>query len=196
MLFCYLTGIQMLESPLPIKQYQASSTGNIGGSFGDVEFIDPAILAVGKGTLPIATANTGFDLASTFSTQINGPENESRLRLLMQQSFPTHQNFGFSDHMADRFSPLNDLYASPTLVEQTQGNSLSHLAQMSFPQSKNSQLSNSQWDSWNDVQNSNDHVLSEILRNERLGFSKYFPGHEEVKFRMASSDLYNRAFRM
>lgn len=186
----------MLESPLLRKQYQAPSTGNIGGSFGDVEFIDPAILAVVKGTPPLSMSNTCFDLAPTFPAQINAPDHDSRLRLLMQQSFSTHQNYGFSDHMVDRFSPLNDLYTPSALGERTQGNSLSHLAHMSFPQSKNSQQSTSQWDGWSEVQTGNDLVLSEILRNERLGFGKYFPSHEELKFHMPSSDVYNRAFRM
>ncbi|XXG81121.1 hypothetical protein AAC387_Pa09g1828 [Persea americana] len=162
------SGNQMLESPLLRKQYQAPSFGNIGGSFGDVEFIDPAILAVGKGTPPLSMSNTCFDLAPTFPSQINAPDHDSRLRLLMQQSFSTHQNYGFSDHMVDRFSPLNDLYTPSALVERTQGNSLSHLSHMSLPQSKNPQQSTSQWDGWSEVQTGNDLVLSEILRNESL----------------------------
>lgn len=175
------------------NQNLALLTRNIGSNFDDVEFIDPAILAVGKGTLPLVTSNPGFDLASTFSSS-----EQSRLPLLMQQSFTSHQNSRISALTADRFSPLSDSYLSSRLVEQTQGNGLSQLSQISLPQSRNSRMSNGHWDGWNGIHTGNDLVLSEIVRNERLGgFTKYFPGPEELKLHMPTSgDLYNRAFGM
>ncbi|XXG55005.1 hypothetical protein AAC387_Pa03g2748 [Persea americana] len=186
-------GNQLLESPSMGNQNLALLTRNIGSNFDYVEFIDPAILAVGKGTLPLATSNPGFDLASTFSSS-----EQSRLPLLMQQSFTSHQNSRISALTADRFSPLSDSYISSRLVEQTQGNGLSQLAQISLPQSRNSRMSNGHRDGWNGIHTGNDLVLSEIVRNERLGgFTKYFPGPEELKLHMPTSgDLYNRAFGM
>ena len=54
---------------------------------------------------------------------------------------------------------------------------------------------NGHWDSWNEVQNGNDIAMAELLRNERLGFNKYYSGYEDTKYRMPSSgDLYNRSF--
>ncbi|XP_077239563.1 uncharacterized protein LOC143880435 isoform X2 [Tasmannia lanceolata] len=188
---------QQLESPyLPREQYQVPLTSN-AGSIGDVEFIDPAILAVGKGSIPLGPSNSGLDLMSTISPHLNTSETDPRRQMLMQQTISTHQNFRFPDHGAGRISPLNDAYISSRAVDQTQGNSLSHFAQMSLQQSRNSRFSNGQWGSWSEVPTGNDLGVAEIVRNERVGLNKYFPGYDELKYRMPSSgDLYNRAFGM
>ncbi|XP_077214478.1 uncharacterized protein LOC143849357 [Tasmannia lanceolata] len=178
------------------KQYQVPLTGN-GSSIGDVEFIDPAILAVGKGRLPLGLSNSGLDLMSSLSPHLCTSESDPRLRLLMQQTISTHQNFRFPDHVADRFPPSNDAYIPSRLVDQTQGSSFPPFAQMSLQQSRNSYLSNGQWGGWNEVPGGNDLGVAEFVRNENLGFNKYFPGYDEQKYGMPTSgDLYKRAFGM
>ncbi|XP_042511126.1 uncharacterized protein LOC122086410 isoform X2 [Macadamia integrifolia] len=197
-------GNHLLESSSLRNQYQAPPTGNIG-SIGDVEFIDPAILAVGKGRLPNGINSSGLDLRPGFPSQVT-PENDARLQLLMQQSISTHQmqqsisshqNARFADQFGDRFS-WSDAYSIPSrLLEQSQASNLTPYAQLSLQQSRNVRFPNGHWDGWNEVQTSSDLGMAEILRSERLGLNKYFPGYEELKFRMPSSgDLYNRAFGM
>ncbi|KAF8402776.1 hypothetical protein HHK36_010866 [Tetracentron sinense] len=191
-------GSHLLETSSSLRnQYQAPLTGNIG-SIGDVEFIDPAILAVGKGRLPNGMNNSALDLRSTFSPQLTVSENEARLQLLMQQSISANQNLIFSDHIGDRFSPLSDAYGIPSrLVEQSQANNLSPFAQLSLQQSRNAHMLNGHWDGWNEVQSGNDLAMAELLRSERLGFNKFFSGYEDLQFRTPSSgDIYNRAFGM
>ncbi|XP_010253492.1 PREDICTED: uncharacterized protein LOC104594737 isoform X2 [Nelumbo nucifera] len=192
------SGNHLLESSLLRNQYQGLPTGNIGG-IGDVEFIDPAILAVGKGRLPNGLGNSGLDMRSTFPSQLGVSDDDARLQLLMQQSISAHQNMRFADHNnADMFSPFSDAYSIPSrLLEQSQVSSMSPYAQLSLQQSRNTRMSNGHWDGWNDVQTGNDLGMAELLRNERLGFNKFFPGYNDLKFRMPSySDLYNRAFGM
>ena len=59
-------------------------------------------------------------------------------------------------------------------------------------------MSNGRWDGWNEVQGGNSLHMTELLRNERVGFNKFYTsGYEDSKFRMPSSDdLYNRTFEM
>ncbi|XP_058098347.1 uncharacterized protein LOC131243196 isoform X2 [Magnolia sinica] len=199
------SGNQLLGgSSILRNQYQCQSPplpGNIG-SAGDVEFIDPAILAVGKGRFPVAgISNLGLDSGSTFQQQLMMSENDTRIRLLMQPSKSSHQNFQYSDHVADILSPLSDAYTRSRLVEHQKSlsSSLTHhqFPQMSsLQQSRNGRVPNSLWDSWNDIQTGNDLAMAEIVRNERLGLDKY-PGYDELRFhRSTSGDLYNRAFGM
>ncbi|XP_043719095.1 uncharacterized protein LOC122667004 isoform X2 [Telopea speciosissima] len=208
------SGNHLLQSSSFRNQYQAPPTGNIGSSIGDVEFIDPAILAVGKGRLPNGINSSGLDMRPGFSPQVT-PENDARFQLLMQhsisthqmqhsisthqmqQSISTHQNVRFADHIGDRFS-WSDAYSIPTrILEQPQASNLAPYAQLSLQQSRNARFPNGHWDAWNEVQNSSDLGMAEILRNERRGFNKFFPGYEDLKFRMPSSaDIYNRAFGM
>ncbi|KAJ6799819.1 uncharacterized protein M6B38_203740 [Iris pallida] len=54
------------------SQFHAYSTGNAG----NVEFIDPAILAVGKGRSSLRVNNTEIGLGSTFPSQLNAFESE------------------------------------------------------------------------------------------------------------------------
>ncbi|OVA18182.1 RNA recognition motif domain [Macleaya cordata] len=172
----------LLENSFSRNQYRTQPTGSVG-SIQDVEFNDPAILAVGKGMLPNGINN--------FIPQMRGSEHDPRLQLLMQQSISAQQNLRFHDQIGDRFSPLNDSYSIPLRNPEQ-----FPFAQSPF-QSRNVHISNGHWDGWNEVQNGNDLVLAELLRNERLGFEKYFPGHEDLKYRIPSSgDLYNRAFGM
>ncbi|XP_042475680.1 uncharacterized protein LOC122057592 isoform X2 [Macadamia integrifolia] len=188
------TGNHLLESSSLRNQYQAPPTGNIS-SIGDVEFIDPAILAVGKGRLPNGINNSGLDIRSGFAPQLT-PGNDARLQLLMQQSISAHQNLRFAEHIGDRYS-FNDPYSIPSrLLEQSQASNLTPFAQLSLQQSRNAHFQNGHWDGWNEVQAGNDLGMAEILRNERLGYNKFIPGYEDLKYRMPSGDLYNRAFGM
>ncbi|XP_043698562.1 uncharacterized protein LOC122649456 isoform X2 [Telopea speciosissima] len=188
------SGNHLLESSSLRNQYQAPPTGNIG-SIGDVEFIDPAILAVGKGRLPNGINSSGLDVRSGFAPQ-HTPGNDARLQLLMQPSISTHQNLRFAEHIGDRFS-LTDPYSIPSrILEQSQASNLSPFAQLSLQQSRSAHFQNGHWDGWNEVPAGNELGMAEILRNERLGFNKFLPGYEDLKFRMPSGDLYNRAFGM
>ncbi|XP_057953845.1 uncharacterized protein LOC131148123 isoform X2 [Malania oleifera] len=191
------TGNRLLDtSSLLRNPYQALETVNMGNT-GDIEFIDPAILAVGKGRLPGGLNNPGLDMRSNVPSQYNAFENEARLQLLMQRSLSQHQNIRFPD-VGDKYSPLSDSYGIPSrLMEQSQTNNVSPFAQMSLQQSRNALMSNGHWDGWNEVQSGNNLGMAELLRNERLGFNKFYGGYEESKFRMPNSgDLYNRTFGM
>lgn len=192
-----LTGNQLLNNSSFMRNpYQAAPTVN-NSSNGDVEFIDPAILAVGKGRLPGGLNNPGLDMRSNFPSQYGAYENEARLQMLMQRSVSPQQNLRYTD-MGDGFSPINDAYGIQSrLMEQTQSNNLSPYAQLSHQQSRNSLLSNGHWDGWSDAQGGNNLGMADLLRNERLGYNKYYTGYEDSKFRMPSSgDLYNRTFGM
>ena len=48
----------------------------------DIEFIDPAILAVGKGRFPGGLSGPGLDMRSSYPTQMPNYESESRLQIL------------------------------------------------------------------------------------------------------------------
>ncbi|CAK7331670.1 unnamed protein product [Dovyalis caffra] len=176
---------------------QAPPTGN-SGSTGEIEFMDPAILAVGKGRLQGGLNNPVVDMRSNFPQQLHHFDNEARLQLLMQRSLPPHQNIRYAD-IGDSFSSLSDSFGiSSRLVDQSQISGLSPFAQLSLQQSRNGLMSNGRWDGWNEVQGGNSLRMAELLRNERLGFNKFYSsGYEESKFRMPSSDnLYNRTFEM
>jgi CCR4-NOT transcription complex subunit 4 len=179
------------------NSYQALPTGNVGNA-GEIEFMDPAILAVGKGRLQGGLNNPGLDVRSNFPPQLSTFENDARLQLLMQRSLSPQQNMRFAD-IGDNFSHRSDSYGlSSRLVDQSQVSNLSPFAaQLSLQQSRNALMSNGHWDSWNEVQGGNSLGMAELLRNDRLGYNKFYTGYEDSKYRMPSSgDLYNRTFGM
>lgn len=171
-----------------INPYQASPSGNISSS-NDIELIDPAILAVGKGRLPSPNGvnNSGMDIRPNFHVQ-TPYENDSRFQLLMQRSLSPHQNLRYTEPM-DNLSHVNDAFGLTSRhMEQSQSSNVYPFPQFSVQQNRNMVASNGHWDSWSGVQAQNDINIAELLRNDRLGFNK---------FGMASSgDLYNRTFRM
>lgn len=182
------------SSSLFRNQYQAPPhSGNLVSN-GDIEFMDPAILAVGRGRLPDGLNNTGLDLRSSFSPQLNSFENEARLKLLMHKPFSSHQSPRFET--GDAFSSVSDSFRIPSRVmEQSLGNHISPFTQVGLPQSRNGLMSNGHWDGWNEVQGGNNMGMAELLRSERLGFNKFYSGFEDPKLRMSSQgDLYNRTF--
>ena len=194
----YFSGSHLLDTPSLLRNsYQALPTGNVGNA-GEIEFMDPAILAVGKGRLQGGLNNPGLDVRSNFPPQLSTFENDARLQLLMQRSLTPQQNMRFADN-GDNFSHRSDSYGlSSRLVDQSQVSNLSPIAtQLSLQQSRNALMSNGHWDSWNEVQGGNSLGMAELLRNDRLGYNKFYTGYEDSKYRMPSSgDLYNRTFGM
>ncbi|PON53223.1 Splicing factor-like protein [Trema orientale] len=194
--FDSLSGNRLLDtSSLLRNAYQSQVTGNMG-STADIEFMDPAILAVGKGRLQGGLNNPALEVRPNFPSQLGSFENDARLQLLMSRSLSPQQNLRFPD-IGDSFSHFSDSYGIPSrLVDQSQVNNLSPFAQMSIQQSRNGLMSNGHWDGWSEVQGGNT-GMAELLRNERLGYNKFYAGYEDSKFRMPSSgDLYNRTFGM
>ncbi|XP_022947300.1 uncharacterized protein LOC111451202 isoform X1 [Cucurbita moschata] len=190
-----LSGNHLLDaSSLLRNSYHENQTGN-NVSTGDIEFMDPAILAVGKGRRQIGLNNTGLDIRTPYSPSLGTFDNEASLRLLMQRSLNPQQRY--SD-VRDGFSHLGDSYGISTrFADQSQVNNLSNFAQLSLQNSRNG-LSHGHWDGgWNEVQGGTNISVADILRNDRLGHNKYYAGYEDSKFRMpSSSDLYNRTFGM
>ncbi|KAI3980510.1 hypothetical protein MKX01_008927 [Papaver californicum] len=198
--FDTLSGHHLFENAsMSRNQYPPHPTNSID----DPEFIDPAILFVGKGRRPngMNSLGGGLDMRSTFTPHRSVSREDLRLQqLLMQQSISTHQNLRYPDHIGDRFSPATDAYSRTPLrfPEQSQITNPLLFSQSSFHQSRNGH-----YDGWNEVQNgnSNDFAMAELLRNERLGggFNKqHYPSYDDLKYRMPSSgDIYNnRAFGM
>lgn len=179
---------QLLGSPLH-TQFQVNSNFNAG----DVEFIDPAILAVGKGRLPVGVNNTGLGPRSAFHSQFGASESDVRMQLLMQRSISAAQEPRVSNHIGERFLQLDDAYTASRFSAQNPV--LSQFAQLSHQQP--SHILNNQWNGWNDVQIGNGMGAPEVVRNERFGLNNYFPVNEEPKYHLPSSgDIYNRAFGM
>lgn len=153
----------------------------------DIEFIDPAILAVGKGRMPVV-GDSGLDLKNTpFPAQLQTSNNDPRLQLLMQQSMPSHQNLRYTDHVQDAFNPIqNDNYLASRLLPQNHG-SLSPYAQMSLQQPRNSQLANGHWDGWSDLRQGNNVPMSDMSR-------MLYPTEANNFHMLGSNDMYNRTF--
>uniref|UniRef100_A0A2P2MIE9 Uncharacterized protein LOC105628163 isoform X1 n=2 Tax=Rhizophora mucronata TaxID=61149 RepID=A0A2P2MIE9_RHIMU len=189
-----ISGSHLLDSSSLVRNsYQVPAPGNVG-STADIEFMDPAILAVGKGRLQGGLNSPGLDTRSNFPHHLSAFENEARIQLLMQRSLSSHQNLRYTD-IGDSYSSLSDPYRIPSrLIDQSQVSNMSPFAQLS----RNGLTSNGHWDSWNEVQGGNNVAMAELLRSERLGYNKFYAtGYEDSKFRMPSSgDLYNRMFEM
>ncbi|KAK4255022.1 hypothetical protein QN277_008083 [Acacia crassicarpa] len=192
--FGSVSGNSLLDPSLLRNSYQTPTAGNIGGT-GDIELVDPAILAVGTGRLQGPLNSPGLDIRSSFSPQLNYFENEARLQLLMQRSLSQPQN-RFSE-IGSTFSQIGDSYGISSRLDQSQVGNLTPFAQLSLQQSRNALLSNGQWDGWNEVQSGSSLGVAELLRNERLGINKLYAGYEDSKYRMPNSgDIYNRTYGM
>ncbi|KAJ8458227.1 hypothetical protein OPV22_031153 [Ensete ventricosum] len=162
------------------NSYQSDLIGNSC----DVEFIDPAILAIGKGRVHLGPNNSAFGLKASFPEQFCTSNSDPRLHLVMQQSVSSNQNMRIPDHMGERFLPLNDAYIASQLLAKSHS-SVSPFAQLSYQQLRNSPFPNNQWDacnSHNSIRTGNDIGLSEIFRNERFGLNDYYTNTHEDKF--------------
>ncbi|KHN48330.1 CCR4-NOT transcription complex subunit 4 [Glycine soja] len=164
-----------------LQQQYVSPTGNIG-SMGD-DFNNHAVLNFGKGILTERLNNASFDMRQTSLPQFIPGEDDPRLKLLMQQSTPT-QNFRLPDHVGNSFPPQNESYRiSSRFLDQFPSNSPSIYEQLHSQQfSSNTLPSNNQWGSWNDAKNFSDLSISEVMNNERVGFSNFMPSYENIKF--------------
>ncbi|KAL9255867.1 CCR4-NOT transcription complex subunit 4-like protein [Drosera capensis] len=177
-------------SSLLRNTYQISSGANTSGH-GDIEFLDPAILAVGNGRHSNGMNNLGFDLRSIFPAQSAASVN---VQPLMHSSLASHQNPRYGN-VTDGFAMPNDAYAFASRhIEQSAARNICPLSQLSLHQPRNSVMSNGHWDAWSELQTGND--IAETLRNERQGY-KLYGGYEDPKFQMPNSaNLYNRSFGM
>ncbi|CAN1145617.1 CCR4-NOT transcription complex subunit 4, partial [Linum perenne] len=200
--FDSMLGSNLLDTP---SLHRSSYTAPMTGSTIDIELIDPAILAVGKGRFQGGfNNNPGLDMRSNFPQQLGMFENEARLQLLMQQRSqpPQHQNLRYGADLGGTFSTAPESYSRMTDQPQVINNNLSAFAKLAHSQSRNGVASNGHWDnnsSWNEVQGGNNLGMAELLGNERLGgFNKFYAsGYEDLKFRIPNSgDLYNRTFEM
>uniref|UniRef100_A0A0E0JBP3 RNA binding (RRM/RBD/RNP motifs) family protein n=1 Tax=Oryza nivara TaxID=4536 RepID=A0A0E0JBP3_ORYNI len=152
----------------------------------DIEFVDPAILAVGKGRMPgISDSGLEMKTSHTFPSQLQ-TSNDPRFQLLMQQNVPSHQNVGFAEHVQDAFNPMNDNYLASRLIPQNHG-SLSSYTQMSLQQPRSSHLTNGHWDGWGDLRQGNNVSMPDMSR-------MLYPTEANNFHMLGSNDLYNRAF--
>ncbi|KAK9664088.1 hypothetical protein RND81_14G019000 [Saponaria officinalis] len=174
--------------------YQASRSGNTL-SPSDIEFIDPAIMAVGKGRLPSGVSSSAIDMGRNFHILTPGVENDLRLKLKMQRTFALHQSHIYND-VRDNFATQNDAYGFPSQhIEQSQANNASSFSHIPLEQPRNMVISNGQWNGWSELQSPNDMGMAEILRNDRTGLDNLYGGYEDSRCRMTNTaDLYNRSF--
>ena len=199
MLPCIL-GTRFLDSAAMLRNtYQVQPpVGNPSGA-SDIEFADPAILAVGRGMV-----NADLDMRSSFSSQMNSFGNETGLQMLRHQSMSAAQQEvnGFHHDLRNLSPSLAETYgfSSRLMDHQAHGSNLSLFSQHPRQQpSANPVLSNGHWDKWNEGQSVNSLGMAELLRNERLGFngSLYNNGYEEPNFRIPSpGDVYKRTYGM
>ncbi|EPS62664.1 hypothetical protein M569_12126, partial [Genlisea aurea] len=93
------SGSHMSDGPLFSlrNQYQASPPGSNTYVNGDIEFIDPAILAVGKGTFAGSNNSPGVDVRSGFPSQFGFEDQRMMMQSLLPTSVPQYENLRFSD---------------------------------------------------------------------------------------------------
>lgn len=174
---------QLLASSAGLNPTQ-QITGN--NSYTDVEFIDPAIMAV-RGKLPLSMTNM---ISSNYSPNLMGlSELEQRIQLLKSRS----SNLSHSPMMSLDQNKYNNLLQDMALQEV-----------MRNP--------NGSWGAWNMAGSSmsesgllarrGQSSLAEITNNGRVGYqnSQYgflrpFPSHEDNKFQASNSGyFYNSAY--
>ncbi|KAK6142066.1 hypothetical protein DH2020_013852 [Rehmannia glutinosa] len=185
-----LPGNHMIDASSFLRnQYQPPSSSNNNFSNGEIEFMDPAILAVGRGI-----NNPGLDMRSNFPPQLSTYE-DPRFQSFLQRSLPPHENQRYTN-FGDSFSTPGDAYGIPSrIMDQTLSNSLSPFSKFSLPQSRNGITSNRQWDALGEAQSGNSLGMAEMRRTEQLGFNKFYGSYEDSKIRRPSSDnLYNGTY--
>jgi CCR4-NOT transcription complex subunit 4 len=186
------TFLQYLTETLLRDNVLGGNSNHYQAPFGrhttDIEFNDPAILAVGKGRMP-GIGDSGLEMRDTsaFPAQLQTPNNDPRFQLRMQQNVQSHQSLGFADHMQDAFNPMNDNYLASKFLQQNHG-PVSHYAQMT-QQRRNSQLTNGHLDGWSDLRQGNNALMSDMSR-------MLYPGEVNSLHMLGSDDIYTRAFGM
>ncbi|KAK3137572.1 hypothetical protein QOZ80_5BG0454130 [Eleusine coracana subsp. coracana] len=151
----------------------------------DIEFVDPAILAVGKGRMP-GIIDSGLEMKNTpaFPRQLQTSNSDQRIQLLMQQNMQSYQR----THTQDALNTMNDNYLASRLLGQNQG-SLSPYTQMPPQQPRSSHLTNGHWDGWSDLRQRNNTPMSDMN-------GIMYQSEANNMQMMGSNDVYNRAFGM
>ncbi|CAL5013677.1 unnamed protein product [Urochloa decumbens] len=166
------------------NQYQAP----FGRHTSDIEFNDPAILAVGKGRMPgIGDSGLEMNNAPSFRAQLQTSNNDLRFQLGMQPNVQSHQNLRFTDHMQDAFNPMNDNHLASRFVVQNHGPVSPYQQRQQQP--GNSQLINGHWDGWSDLRQGTNTPMSDMSR-------MLYPSEANNLHMLGSNDIYNRAFGM
>ncbi|XP_020579590.1 uncharacterized protein LOC110024146 [Phalaenopsis equestris] len=169
------------------NQYEVRPTGK---NSVDVEFIDPAILAVGKGHMPIGTNINNF--GSAFPERFRS-EDDLIHQLLTKRS-ASHQNMRISNPVMENFFALNDSYPTSYLFPQNHA-TLSPSLQFSLQQPQSSPILSSHWDSWNSKQSNTSTGMTDTLKNESFGLDNSCIGKAEYRFHIPSSgNIYDRSF--
>ncbi|KAI4382345.1 hypothetical protein MLD38_008321 [Melastoma candidum] len=179
----------LLNSSAWLSHTQQLPLGGNVGSTTDIEFMDPAILAVGRGRFEGGFNNPGLDLTS-FGFPSSPFERDSRLQSMMQGSMPRQQ---LSYIPGDNYSSTSGGFdISHRLLDQSSVGDIPSLSSLPF-QGRNGVVSNGPWEAWNDSQSGDDISISQLLgRDSRLGLNKYSDGYEDSRFwRPSSGDLYN-----
>ncbi|KAL8150878.1 hypothetical protein V2J09_020686 [Rumex salicifolius] len=175
----FLESMSSLRNPYEASAFASSS------NVADIEFIDPAIMAVGKERPPSNVSNPTIDMRSTFSSQTSAFENDARLQLLMQKSLQPHQNHRYTD--------IGDNYLfNSRLVEPSQNGGLSF---SQFTRQPSSVMSNNHLDTWPEGVAGNNTGMAELHRYNELNFNKLYGSYEDSQFQI-SQDMYNRTFGM
>ncbi|KAK6142050.1 hypothetical protein DH2020_013879 [Rehmannia glutinosa] len=180
-----VSGNHMIDASSFLRnQYQPPSSSNNNFSNGEIEFMDPAILAVGRGI-----NNPGLDMRSNFPPQLSTYE-DPRFQSFLQRSLPPHENQRYTN-FGDSFSTPGDAYGIPSrIMDQTLSNSLSPFSKFSVPQSRNGITSNRQWDALGEAQSGNSLGMAEMRRTEQLGFNKFYGSYEDSKIQGLVQTIY------
>ncbi|OEL34177.1 hypothetical protein BAE44_0004804, partial [Dichanthelium oligosanthes] len=182
----YLTETLLRDNVLGSNSnhYQAP----FGRHTSDIEFNDPAILAVGKGRMP-GIGDSGLVMKNTpaFPAQLQTSYNDPRFQSRMQPNVQSHQNLRFTDHMRDAFNPMNDNYLASRFLQQSHGH-VSPYAQMP-QQPRNSQLTNGHLDGWSDLRQGNNNLMPDMSR-------MLYQSEVNNLHMLGSNDIYTRAFGM
>nr|XP_027085869.1 CCR4-NOT transcription complex subunit 4-like isoform X1 [Coffea arabica] len=199
-------------SSLPNNLLQMPLAGN-NGSNSDIDFLDPAILSRGDSKPTNGLNISGLSTRPAVNQQMGEFDNETRLRLLMQQQAradqdskysqiffqqtSTHKDMGFPGHTGVELSSSGDVYGCPSrLMDQCQSFE-SSFAQLSQQKFGNGYISNGYQHSLDEVQRRNEAAIAEHQRSEKLGLNKYLSGYGDLMFQMPSSgDVYTRVFGM
>lgn len=169
-----------VKNTLSNNHYRTPSIGNISNSSDD--FIDPAIMAVGRGK------SSSFD-------------EEAKLWYLMQQQ---QQSASVTNHHYD------PQYSQTSFMQQQQqtpqfssyrddyyGDMTSRLVDQNQQRYTEQQYLQHKFANGHEVQQLHNSRSEVGLGNERLGLDKLLPGYGEYMFQMPSSgDVYTRVFGM
>nr|AVY91757.1 MOT2 transcription factor [Saccharum hybrid cultivar SP80-3280] len=154
----------------------------------DMEFDDPAILAVGKGLMP-GIGDSGLEMKNSpaFQAQLQPASSNPRFQLHVQPNVQSHQNLRFTDPMQDGLNHMNDNYLASRFLAQNHG-PVSPYVQIP-QQPRNSQVRNGHWDGWSDSRQGNNTPMSDMSRI-------LYPSEANKLHMLGSNDIYNRAFGM